>query len=76
MKTVAIVSRKWKNPAIEAFVTSTEVGGVMDIQDVLVSLVEEIGNPTMMMTKKQLLTKMQLAWEVVEKEIKDSTRHI
>lgn len=76
MKTVAIVSRKWKNPAIEAFVTSTEIGGVMDVKDVLVSLVEEMGAPTMLMTKKQLLAKMQLAWEVVEKEIKDSTRHV
>jgi hypothetical protein len=76
MKTVAIVSRKWNNPAIEAFVTSTEIGGVMDIQDVLASMVEEIGNPTMLLTKKQLLSKLQLAWEVVEKEIKDATRHV
>lgn len=76
MKSVAIVSRKWNNPTIEAFMTISEIGAVMDVQDVLVSMVEEIGNPTMMMTKKQLLTKMQAAWEVVQKEIKESTRHV
>lgn len=76
MKSVTIVSRQWNNPKIEAFMTSTGVGASMDVQDVLVALVEQIGNPTMMMTKKQLLTKMQVAWEVVEKEIKEATRHV
>ena len=76
MKSVTIVSRQWNNPSIEAFVTTKGIGASMDVQDVLVALVEQMGNPTMMMTKKQLLTKMQNAWEVVEKEIKEATRHV
>lgn len=76
MKSVTIVSRKWNNPTIEAFMTIEEIGAVMSVDDVLVSMVEEMGNPTMMMTKKQLLAKMQAAWEAVSKEIKESTRHV
>jgi len=76
MKSVTIVSRQWHNPSIEAFVTTKGIGASMDVQDVLVALVEQMGNPTMVMTKKQLLTKMQVAWEVVEKEIKEATRHV
>lgn len=76
MKTSVIVSRKWKHPSIEAFMSMEEIGAKMSIEDVLVALVEEMGNPTMMITKAQLLARLQGAWSVVEAEIKEATRFV
>lgn len=75
MKTKIIVSRKWDKPEIEVFATSA-IGAKMDVNDFLSALVEEMGNPTMLLTKAQMKAKMIAASEVVIREMKSTTVHV
>lgn len=71
-----IVSRKWKNPQIEVFVSDTGVGSKMDFIPFLNSMIEEMGSPTFIMTKSQLFYKLQEAAVAVVSEMKTATRHV
>lgn len=42
MKTRVVVSRKWQQPAIEAFVSDEEIGANMDLNDFIQALVQEL----------------------------------
>lgn len=76
MKEMVVVSRKWKNPEITAFVSQEQVGAKMDLQAFLGTLVEGIGNPTFYVTKAQLMAKMCDVSEQIIQEMKQSTRNV
>ena len=76
MKSTVYVSRKWKNPIINSFMTIGEVGSNMDLDAFLETLVEEIGNPTLMFTKATLLQKLRDASEKIKVEMKEGTRYL
>jgi hypothetical protein len=71
-----IVSRKWKEPEITTFVDVEQVGSSISLDDYLISLTEEIGNPTMIVSKAALLKRLQDASSVVVIELKKTTIHI
>lgn len=71
-----VISRKWAKPQIEAFVTDTEVGSSMALEDFLAALVEEMGAPTMLMTKAQLLSRMLAVKDKVTTEMKSATKAV
>ena len=71
-----IVSRKWKQPEITTFVDVEQVGSSISLDDYLISLTEEIGNPTMIVSKAALLKRLQDASSVVVIELKKTTIHI
>jgi hypothetical protein len=74
-KEVAVISRKWKNPQIDVFITDIEVGARMDLIPFLDALCEQVGNPTLMVTKQQLFNKLQAASVEVLREMKIATRY-
>lgn len=71
-----VVSRQWNNPQIRAFMNASEVGAEMDLQLFLGTLVEVMGNPTMLVTKAQLLSKLNDASEQILIEMKKATVHV
>lgn len=75
-RTKIIVSRKWTNPQIEVSVSNTEINSKMDFLPFLNSMIEEMGNPTFIMTKSQLFYKLQEAAVAVVSEMKTATRHL
>lgn len=76
MRTKIITSRKWHSPAIEAFVTNDEIGAQLDVQDFLAAVVEELGNPTFVVTKASLLARLSTASDAVLKELREATAHV
>lgn len=76
MKTRLVTSRKWKNPEIESFVSADDVGAAIDIEAFLDALVEEIGNPTLLVSKTKLRERLGAATSAVLKELRDSTRYV
>jgi hypothetical protein len=75
-KETLIVSRQWNCPAIRVFMNQKEVGAEMDIKEFLEALVENVGNPTFLVTKAQMLNKLNEAAEAVIVEMKRATIHI
>lgn len=53
-----------------------ELGAEMDRNDYLTALAEEVGNPLMVLTKKQLLDKLLLAADAVQMKMQDSTASV
>lgn len=76
MKSVVTISRKWKSPIIESWVCAEDVGSKMELDKFLESLVEHVGNPTTLITKKQFLAKLVSATEAIKEEMKDKTKHV
>lgn len=75
-KSKVVVSRQWKNPEITAFVDAQEVGASMSVAQFIESIVEQSGNPAMVMTKSQLTARLQAAAEAVIVEMKRSTAKV
>ncbi len=75
-KETVVVSRAWKNPEIKVFVSVTEVGAGMELETFLRTIVEEMGNPTLLVTKQQLLNKVFAAKDAVVNEMKKATIHV
>jgi hypothetical protein len=71
-----VVSRAWRNPEIRVFASNVEVGADMDMETFLRTLVDIMGNPTMLVTRAQLLGKMLAAKDQVVEEMKRSTIHV
>ena len=72
-KSVVTVSRKWNEPNIIVWVNNEGIGMGMKMDDYLVALSEEVGSPTFLLTKAQMLQKMREASPKVEAEMKDAT---
>lgn len=76
MKQKLITSRKWHNPDIRTYMTGEEVGSEIDLADFITAVVEEIGNPTMLVTKAALKNKLEIAAQAVIHEMKAATAHV
>jgi hypothetical protein len=76
MTTKLITSRKWTSPAIEAFINSEEVGARLDLTAFLDAIVEEVGNPTMLVTKAALRARLEAASEAVLHELRATTKYV
>lgn len=75
-KETIVVSRNWNAPDIRVFVSLKEVGAEMNLYNFIDSMLEEIGSPTMMLTKKQLSDKMYEATAKLITEMKRATIHV
>lgn len=75
-KRAIVVSRKWKELQIEAFMSNEEVGAKTDLTQFMKAVADQMGSPTFVMTRAQLLQKLLDATEVVVKELKDGTRYV
>lgn len=75
-KSVVVISRKWHEIPIRAYVTQEEIGMRLWLNDYLQALVKEVGNPALILTQKQLLDKMRAAAERVETEVKQASRAV
>ena len=76
MRSKIVTSRKWHTPDIETFLTNDEVGASMPVDDFIQALVEEVGNPTMLLTKNALLAKLLQASIAVQCEMRQATAHV
>lgn len=75
-KRAIVVSRKWKELQIEAFMSNEEVGAKTDLTQFMKAVADQMGSPTFVMTRAQLLQKLLDATELVVKELKDGTRYV
>lgn len=75
-RTKIVVCRKWAHPDIEAYIQSDSVGARMTLDDFVGALAAEVGEPLMILTKKQLLDKLRAATEKVSAEMKQATKHV
>jgi hypothetical protein len=75
-KRAIVVSRKWKDLTIEAFMNNEEVGAKTALTPFMKAVADQMGSPTFVMTRAQLLQKLLDATEVVLKELKDGTRYV
>ena len=71
-----VVSRKWNNPNVTAFMENNEVGAKISLDDFINAVVEEIGNPTSLVTKQALRNRLIIASSEVVKEMKKQTVHL
>jgi hypothetical protein len=69
-KEVVVISRNWNNPSINIKVTLEGISLETSLMDYMAALVEEIGNPTMLVTKAQLATRLEAARVAVVEKIK------
>lgn len=61
---------------IHTWVTEHEVGARIALSDFLQQLVEEIGNPTFLVSKAKLQEKINLASNIVIKRMKQATTKV
>lgn len=76
MREKVIVSRKWHQPEIRTFVSIDQVGSEISLDDFLQAMVEHMGNPTLLVTKNALQSKVQQASIAVLDEMRKATIHI
>lgn len=76
MKQKIIVSKNWNNPEILINVFIHELEIAMDIDSFLECIVEEIGNPTFIVTKEKLKQKLAEANKKIVEEMKKATVYI
>lgn len=70
---IVTISRHWGNPVIKVRVNHEAIGLQIRIDDYLVALVAEIGNPAMMLTQAQLLARLRGAAERVRMKVQESS---
>jgi hypothetical protein len=75
-RTKVVICRLWNKPAIEAYVYSDQVGTRMDLDDFAIAVCEEVGSPLLILTKAQLLVRVQEAIKVVSAEMKSTTTYV
>lgn len=75
-KKFVVVSRKWNSPQIEVAVSTEGIAISIPLTDFLKAVVQEIGNPTFLVTQVQLLAKLQVASDLVCTELKSTTKQV
>ena len=75
MKSTVVISRHWNKPQINVFVTTAGIQIETAVDDYLVALATEIGNPTMLITKKAMLEALRGASLAVLEKIKEASSH-
>jgi hypothetical protein len=71
-----LVSRYWNNPKIMISVTDEEIGIRISLNEFLAIMAQEIGNPSMIVTKSALLSKMRDAAGKITENMKKETERI
>jgi hypothetical protein len=71
-----VISREWNNPKILISVSSESIGIKMSLEDFLLAVHTEMGNPTFLVTKAALLEKLTLASDKVCAEMKSLTSKV
>lgn len=69
-----VISRKWEQPEIRAYVTAQEVGAEMSVDEFLDSLMSQISNIPLTFTKETMLSKLKAASKEVFIEMRDKTK--
>jgi hypothetical protein len=72
---VVVISRKWAAPEISVTVTNKEIGMEMSLEQFIESVVSEVGNPALLLTRSALTAKVSQAVDKVVAEMKDATKH-
>lgn len=67
------VSRKWNHPEIKVVLSSQEIGLSISKEDLIKALLEELGNPTLLVTQGQLERRLRAAFAAVEKGVKQES---
>lgn len=75
-KLCVTINRKWNDAEIQAYCTDAEIGVKMALDDFVKAVAVEMGNPATILTKAQLLAKLQEASAKVQAEMKFQTRHV
>ena len=73
---LVVVSRKWKQPQIEACISDSEISVSMDFEDLHAALLEELGNPLTILTKARFKLRIDTALKNVLKELRENTKYI
>lgn len=74
-----LIMRKWDNPQIQISVSREADGGISvscPLDSFLAACVEEIGNPTLLISKAQLLDKLKKAADASLSEVKAETSRV
>lgn len=58
-KDVVVISREWHNPNIRMVVNPKGINISMSVDDFIMALAEEVGSPTMILTRVAFLKKLQ-----------------
>ena len=74
-KNTLVISRHWDNPKINVLVTTKGIQIETSLDDFLVALAKEMGNPTMLLTKNMLLSALRGASLEVLEKIKEASAH-
>lgn len=74
-KPVALVtvSRKWNNPQIEITVNNLEINLSISMDDFVQALLEEFGNPALVVTKGQFSSRLRQSVERVITGVKEES---
>jgi hypothetical protein len=75
-KAVVLVSREWHEPRIRIQVSVEGVSIAMELEDFLQAMVQETGNPAVVMTQAGLLKRLRLAADRVVMGMKTETARI
>ena len=75
-KEQVVISRHWNNPHIRVTVTNALIGIEMLLEDYITAVVEEMGNPTKLVTRAQLKKQMTAASEEVCRKMKQATTKV
>jgi hypothetical protein len=68
-----VITRNWHQPEISMLVTDERIELWMDMDDFVRAVVAEVGNPTFMVTGKQLQARLAAAAETVLSGMKRET---
>ena len=71
-----VIAREWSHPEIHVWISDESIGMRMGVQDYLIALVEEVGNPTLLLTKAQLLEKLKAANNTVTASVKGYSKAV
>lgn len=71
-----VVSRQWDNPQILCEITKDGISLAINGDAFVRAVVTEVGNPTLLVTQKQLREKLDEAFQRVIDEIKRASSHI
>jgi len=75
-KSVVSISKKHGEHKILSKVTDESIGCYMLLESFIEHLAGELGNPALILTRKQLLQKLREASGRVEEEMKSHTIHV
>lgn len=75
-KDVVVVSREWHNPNIRMVVNPRGINISMSVDDFILALAEEVGSPTMILTRATLLKKIQAASVSILDEMKHESKKV